>query len=123
MSWSTLNWPVASYFEEGSEAATRALDELEPVATENWRTLYRRKADGSHWSLDAWDKYQQQFLVRVVSLDKWSTEDHSVAEKALLIEARGGESSEACHWTSCTRNSLQGVAYCVDHLYAQGVRK
>ena len=62
-------------------------------------------------------------LVRVKDLNSWATEDHSVAEKSLLLEQRGGESHYLCIWRGCGQRAVRGAAICVDHLYAQGVRK
>lgn len=120
---SASNWPAVSYFDESTGGARERVTELELVATENWRRLYRHKGDGSHWALDEWDQYQERFLVRVKNLNSWATEDHSVAEKSLLLEQRGGESHALCMWRGCGQRAVRGVAICVDHLYAQGVRK
>ena len=117
------SWPDASYFDESTESARLTLAELEQVGAQNWRRLYRHKADGSHWALDEWDKYQDRFLVRVHDLEHWDTEDHTALEKAVLLAHRGGEGADPCLWSGCTRQTVRGVAYCIDHLYAQGVRK
>ena len=123
MSSPTLNWPAVSYFDGSSDAGRCVLSELEFVSQENWRKLYRHKVDGSHWAIDEWDKYQQQCLFRVGRLEDWSTEDHTVAEKALLLASRGGEGADTCLWKDCAGRNVRGVVYCVDHLYAQGIRR
>ena len=119
----TPTWPDASYFDEGTDAGRCVLAELELVARQDWRKLYRHKLDGSLWAIDEWDKYQQQFLFRVGSVDHWSTEDHTAEEKALLLSSRGGTGDGTCLWKGCGNRNVRGVVYCIDHLYEQGVRR
>jgi hypothetical protein len=123
MSSYTSSWPDASYFDEGTDAGRVTLAELEFLSRENWRKLYRHKVDGSHWAIDAWDKYQQQFLFRVCSIEHWSTEDRTKEEKALLLNGRGGIGDSACLWRDCSGRIVRGMVYCIDHLYEQGVRR
>lgn len=56
----------------------------------NGYVLYRHKADGSYWRLDADDKYRQPFLIRVDEPSAWATFDSRPLEKALQLEPRGG---------------------------------
>jgi hypothetical protein len=123
MNANTPSWPPASYFDEGTDAGRCVLAELELVTRENWRKLYRHKADGSHWVVDEWDKCQQQFLLRVGSIEQWSTEDHTAEEKALLLNSRGGTEDGTCLWKDCSGRNVRGTVYCIDHLYEQGVRR
>jgi hypothetical protein len=116
-------WPVASYFNSGTSFARSVLPELELVSREGWYELYRRRSDGTYWRLDADDRYQQRFLVRIDNLNSWASFDSTGLEKTLLLEKRGGLSEERCLWKDCESLSVNGSAYCVDHTYATGVRK
>ena len=76
------------------------------------------------FSLDVWDKYQPQVVVRVHDVDRWETETDDVAtRKALLLRARGGHQDGTCGWADCTQPKVRGVAYCVDHLWSTGARR
>lgn len=116
-------WACISYFNAGTARARQCMAELEFVERANWFELYRRKADGSHWRLDADDKYQQGFLVQIESLEGWATFDASPLEKALLLEHRGGYADEVCVQQGCNGRTLRGSAYCLDHTFEHGVRK
>jgi len=97
--------------------------ELELVDRANWYELYRRKADDTHWRLDADDKYQQRFLVRIDELASWHTYDSSPLEKALLLDRRRGVGEERCLRQDCAQLVLKGLAFCLDHTFERGVRK
>jgi hypothetical protein len=118
----STEWPDATYFAEGAPGAQEILGQLELVESANWRDLYKRKSDGSLWSLDAWDKYQERFLVRVRNLSEWSTEDHMELEKSLFLAERG-ESNDPCRWANCGNKALSRMDFCVDHAYQQGLRR
>jgi len=116
-------WPRASYFNSGTAEARQRMAELELVDRANWYELYFRKADGTHWRLDADDKYQQRFLVQIDDLANWSAFDSGPLEKSLLLERRGGLSEEACLQLGCGERSLKGSAFCLNHTFERGVRK
>jgi hypothetical protein len=116
-------WPAISYLHSGTAFAQRALAQLEFIDRAGWYELYRRTSDGTHWRLETEDKYQQRFLVRIDDLANWKTFDSAPLEKGLLLESRGGMSSETCMWQRCGAASLNGSAYCLDHTYEKGVRK
>lgn len=116
-------WPVVSYFHSGTAFAQHVLAQLEILDRAEWYELYRHKGDGTHWRLETEDKYQQRFLVRIDDIEKWKSFDSSPLEKGLLLESRGGLSSETCMWQRCDAPCLNGSAYCLDHTYEKGVRK
>lgn len=117
------DWPDASYFDDGTASAQQRLAELELVDRADWFELYRRKSDASHWRLDVADKYAQRFLVRVHSLDHWASWDASAQHKALLLAQRGGLDTGRCMQMGCNASALRASAFCLDHSYAQGIRK
>lgn len=96
---------------------------LELVDQANWYVPHRHKADGSYWRLDAGDKYQQRFLIRIDEPSAWATFDSRPLEKALLLEARGGLTDAACLRLGCALPALKRSAFCVDHTYERGVWK
>lgn len=75
------------------------------------------------WAIDEWDKYVDQFAIKISSIDSWQNFDRSVLGKLYLIKSRGGLTNEKCIWAGCTGKRVKGVAHCVDHLYKTGVRK
>ena len=116
-------WPEASYFDEAKPSDQQRLSELELVARANFLELYHRMADGSYWRLDVADKYQQRILIRLARQEGWAEFDTSELEKALLLKQRGGLGTGACVWRGCSAAPLHGSAFCLDHAYAQGLRK
>lgn len=86
----TPTWPRASDLDSATPGARHRMAALELVDQANWYVPHRHKADGSYWRLDADDKYQQRFLIRVDEHSAWATFDSRPLEKALQLEARGG---------------------------------
>ncbi len=116
-------WPPISYFHEGTAAARHIMAQLEFLERADWVELYLRKHDDTLWRLDTYDKFQQRYLVRIDDRSKWQDFDASGLEKGLLFESRGGLSKELCLWNGCSAAALKSSAFCLDHTYAQGVRK
>ena len=116
-------WPQASYFDDANPIDQRRLSDLELVARAHFFELYRRKADGSYWRLDVADKYQQRFLIRIAQQEAWAEFDASALERGQLLKHRGGLATGACVQHGCSAAPLQGSAFCLDHAYAQGLRK
>jgi len=75
------------------------------------------------WKIDAWDKYQQQFVERVQNEDNWEKQDTTQQRKQLLLKSRGGLTEEECIWKGCHHKRVKDVAYCIDHLWDTGARK
>jgi hypothetical protein len=71
--------------------------------------------------MDEWDKFIVQFAVKVDSLENWDS-THEDKLKAFLQHAKGGIGNAPCMWLGCTNLQLRDSAYCVDHLFLQGVR-
>jgi hypothetical protein len=117
------SWPQIDYFHSGQAKSKAKLASLELVAEESWRQLYRHKTDGTYWRLDTEDKFQERFLVRIEDPSSWSSFDATSLEKSLLLSNRGGLASEKCLMGGCAQRVIVGSAFCLDHTYAQGVRK
>lgn len=116
-------WPEARYFDDASPTDQQLLSELKLVARASFFELYRRKTDGSYWRLDVADRYQQRFLIRIAQPEGWAEFDAAAQEKALLLKQRGGLATGTCVQQGCSAVPLQGSAFCLDHAYAQGLRK
>ena len=116
-------WRRASYFNSGTAAARNVMLELELVDRKIWHELYCRPDDGTHWRLDAEDKFQQRYLVQIEDRAGWESFDSSELEKQLLLESRGGLGSEACSCAGCSASVLLASAFCLNHTYDRGVRK
>ena len=96
---------------------------LRKVAQGNWVSLHKCRWCRQHWRLDDWDKYTTQFAVKIDDPQHWETFDSTDLEKGLLLESRGGTTDKKCIWAGCGNKSVQGVAYCIDHLYESGARR
>jgi hypothetical protein len=95
---------------------------LRERSAENWKRLYQCESCGVYWAVDEWDKYAHQVASRVSSPTEWDTASDQQRKK-LLLQARGGLTSEKCIWAGCAALRVKGVAFCIDHLYATGARK
>lgn len=49
----------------------------------------------------------------------WNDSDEAL-RKEYLAQSRGENTVAKCMWSGCKKNQLNGSAYCVDHLYANG---
>jgi hypothetical protein len=124
MSCDCANLPEYDYYTPGRSLSRKIRPVTKIVARENWRELLRCEICGTHWRIDAADKYQERFAWKVGTFrPDWATPDFPDQEKALLLQRRGGEIDEKCVWLRCEKRKVRGVAYCIDHLYATGARK
>jgi hypothetical protein len=90
----------------------------------DWKILYHCPRCGQMFSVDIWDKYQEQVVVRITNPKCWEQEADSVAlRKTLLLRNRGGTEERLCIWAGCEKRRVQGMAYCLDHLWETGVRR
>ena len=97
--------------------------DFELIDQKNWYRLYRNKKDNSYWRLDEWDKYQQQFFVKLESTEKWSEFNDKNLRIELLKKLRG-LSKEKCIWKDCEKTALNKIVYCENHTYNEmGIRK
>jgi hypothetical protein len=94
---------------------------FELVGSALWVELYRDKTNGSLWRLDTWDKFQQQYFVRV---DKESWKDFDSRELQIeLLKTTRGVTSEKCKWQGCNKNALAGIVFCERHAFEMGIRR
>ena len=93
------------------------------VASGNWVHLHKCTSCGQLWRLDEWDKYQVQFVVRIPLSTDWEQFDAVPLQKQFLVQSHGGLSLEQCIWHGCQNKRVQGVVYCVEHLYQTGARE
>ena len=101
----------------------RIKDEFHLIEAESWHELYQHKTDSSFWRLDVWDKYQQQFFVRLITTDNWTGYDDKELRIGLLLKTRN-TTDEQCAWKDCNRPALKGLAICERHAYEEmGIRK
>ena len=93
------------------------------IEKKTWYQLYQNKSDRSYWRLNEWDKYQEQFFVRLTTTENWQEFDDKELRIELLMETRG-ISDKICTWNNCSRLALQGMAYCERHAYEEmGIRR
>lgn len=97
--------------------------EYELIDRKDWYLLYRNKKDNSFWRLDEWDKYQEQFFVRLDSTENWTSYDDKELRMDLLKTSRG-TTDKKCNWKDCDRNALTNMVICEFHAYTEmGLRK
>jgi hypothetical protein len=89
---------------------------------EDWVKLERCAVCGQLWSVDEWDKYQDQVAAKISNRETWEAESEA-ARKRLLLKSRGGVSAQRCAWGSYSGQAVNGVAFCLDHLYQTGARR
>jgi hypothetical protein len=124
MTCSCEELPEFAYYIPGRSLSRKLRPVTKPVAKSEWRELIRCEVCGTHWRIDAADKYQERFVWKIGSFrGDWATVEFVEKQKALLLEQRGGEVDEPCVWLGCEKKRVKGVAYCIDHLYATGARR
>ncbi len=97
--------------------------EFELVDQKNWYRLYKNKKDNSFWRLDEWDKYEEQFFVKLETSEKWFEFDDEALRIEFLKKSRG-VSTRKCIWKDCNKNALSKLVYCENHAYKKmGIRK
>lgn len=93
------------------------------VEEKSWYKLYQNKSDKSYWRLDGWDKYHEQFFVRLNTPENWEDFDDKEFRIELLRRSKGVSDRE-CIWSNCGRQALIGLAYCERHAYEEmGIRR
>ncbi len=115
-------WPNIVVFKENTDWAQRVMEELEVSQTSDWATLYKARSDGSLWRLDARDKQDARFLVKIEEERGWAQLDISNQVKELLLESRGGNTNVSCLQSNCKNFALKGFSFCVEHVYDRGIR-
>ena len=94
---------------------------LEEVAVGNWKTLRRCPVCQATFAVDAWDKLQEQVVIRVSESSDWEEQADSVAvRKQLILQSRGGPADGECICRGCSGPRVQGVVYCLEHLWETG---
>lgn len=94
-------------------------------ATEPSGVLRMRCRDcGQLWRVDPPTALRVSLAIKVTpdQAASWTDAADRAARVRYLERTWGEESAEECVWLGCTRHALQGIAYCVEHLYDQGVR-
>ena len=112
--------PEAFYLEDGPKGFEKSLISKD---TGNWVWLGLCPECGAYWSVEEWDKYSHQVIIRVADKDAWQDQDTVGIGKQLLLKSRGGLTEEECIWKGCHHKRVKDVAYCLDHLWDTGARK
>jgi len=92
------------------------------VAHGDWGNLYRCSKCDQLWAIDDYDRLRVQVAVALASAVGWEGADTTDVRKALLLQHRGGASSDACMWAGCVDDQVKGVVYCIEHLWSTGIR-
>lgn len=112
--------PHRFYADEAPEGFRASLAEVD---VGDWRRLWQCAQCGALWSIDEPDKYSHVVVLKVESRASWNDRDDTAGRKALLLESRGGTETTSCIWAGCDRPRVQGVVYCIDHLWSTGARR
>lgn len=97
--------------------------DFELIEDKGWYLLYLDKKDKGYWRLNKWDKFQEQYFIKLDSTDNWDTFDSKELEIQLLKETRGTD-DKTCIWTGCQRPNLMGLVYCERHAFEEmGIRR
>lgn len=112
--------PDGFYLDEASKAWHQSLVKEQQQA---WTGLFQCPHCGTLWAIDEWDKYHWQVALRVRDRDGWASDHRTVERKELLLKSRGGTTTEICMWAGCSKPRVNGVVYCIDHLYDTGERR
>lgn len=93
------------------------------IDQKDWHKLYQNLSDNSFWRLDIWDKYQEQFFVKLESSEKWFEYNDQELRIEWLKNSRG-TTNKTCIWKDCNKYSLKGILFCEFHAYTEiGLRK
>jgi len=115
------DWPEAFFLDQAPAGWSEHLEEL---ATGSWKTLRRCPVCASAFAVDAWDKLQDQVVVRVSERSDWEARADAVPlRKSLLLQSRGGLENGTCIHRGCSACRVRGVLYCLDHLWETGARR
>lgn len=112
--------PDIFYLEDSPPAFTESMNAVEAV---DWTHLFKCPGCGGFWAVDDYDKYTHQVAWRAKSRDDWNVGDTTMKRKELLLNSRGGVTDEPCIWAECKSPCVNGVTYCLEHLWNTGVRK
>jgi hypothetical protein len=93
-------------------------DKFELVDSYSWYSLYRDKESGYLWRLDVWDKYQEQYFVRIENIKNWKEFDASDLQIELLRRSRGS-TDKICKWSGCSNAALIDLVFCEQHAYRE----
>jgi len=97
--------------------------DFELVDDKDWYQLYQHKTNKTYWRLDKWDKYQEQFFVRLDKTDNWIDFNDKELRIEHLLRTRG-ISDDKCILKNCDKPTLKGLVYCAEHAYEEmGIRK
>ncbi len=105
-----------------SNSHTEFKSNLDLLETGDWVFLMQCQECCQLWRVDAWDKYQQPYAVKISDQESWEKFDSTVLIKEKIIINRGGLTSEQCLWSGCSLKQVNGSAYCVNHLWSTGAR-
>lgn len=104
-------------------APQRFEKKLKKIESKDWMNLYECPKCDQLWIIDEWDKYTVQFATKVEERTDWEKNDQTLLKKELLISERGGLADQICVWANCSKQAVNGVAYCIDHLWETGARR
>lgn len=77
---------------------------------------FPKKSDNFYWRMDAWNKYQERFFLRLESKENWTEFDGKALMMGHLLET-SGTSAKVCVWKDCSKNALNGLAICELHAF------
>ncbi len=113
--------PTALYLDQAPAGWSEGLAD---VAAGNWKTLQRCTVCEALFAVDAYDKFHERVVVRIAEPSTWEAQSDSIAvRESLLLQSRGGLAGGDCICRGCAKPRVQGVVYCLEHLWETGARR
>lgn len=79
--------------------------------------LVRCRQCGQLWRCDRPKNLGGRFLMKLDHEQDWKTHRMTMLAQTKLLENMGGMSANFCLWGNCTNYRVNGLEYCIDHLY------
>ena len=105
-----------------SNAHSDFTGKLKEIAVGNWVMLMQCPDCNQLWKVDAWDKLQSLYAVKIANDSEWENFDSEALIKERIIENRGGLTPLECMRSGCNQKQVKGSAFCINHLYETGTR-
>ena len=96
---------------------------LNQISVGDWVLLMSCQECGQLWKVDEWDKYQTSYAVKLKSQENWESYNSDSLIKKHMIKNRGGLIDTICIYGGCKMQCVNGVVFCIEHLWDTGARK
>ena len=98
------------------------IEHMDDIDFKDWLLLKQCRDCRQLWIVDEWDKYQSLYATKVQSEINWKESDRDSLIKEQIIINHGGLADDSCMWAGCKNRQVKGSAFCIEHMYEQGIR-